>query len=218
MISSRRHFVGALGAGALLPALPGNAHAATPLPSPVAADVDMSWVDRVTGQFRAVFDVPEVEEGVGIFRAGMWSGQVRSVYGEATTCSTVLVIRHNAIDLAMHDAHWARFPVAKEAKWKNPRTKKWFVVNPMRAVPEGTSPARAMMTMEGFIAGGGIVLACDLAFRFAVARYRDGGKVPAADARAAAMANLIPGVILQPSGFFAAIRAQDAGCRFMPGV
>ena len=33
-------------------------------------------------------------------------------------------------------------------------------------------------------------------------------------ARKTAFGYLVPGVILQPSGVFAALRAQDAGCRY----
>jgi len=37
------------------------------------------------------------------------------------------------------------------------------------------------------------------------------------EVRAEARANLIPGAILVPSGIYALIRAQNAGCAFMPG-
>ena len=37
----------------------------------------------------------------------------------------------------------------------------------------------------------------------------------AAEARARAIAGIIPGVILQPSGVFAVIRAQEAGCVYI---
>jgi hypothetical protein len=36
-----------------------------------------------------------------------------------------------------------------------------------------------------------------------------------ADARKQAIAALVPGVILQPSGVFAALRAQEAGCLYL---
>jgi intracellular sulfur oxidation DsrE/DsrF family protein len=35
---------------------------------------------------------------------------------------------------------------------------------------------------------------------------------------AEARANLIPGAIVVPSGIYALIRAQNAGCAFMPGT
>jgi hypothetical protein len=57
---------------------------------------------------------------------------------------------------------------------------------------------------------GGIVLACNLAFQFVVSKFRTEG-VTAEAAREEALKHLIPGVILQPSGFFAVVRAQQAG-------
>ncbi len=34
-------------------------------------------------------------------------------------------------------------------------------------------------------------------------------------ARKAALAGVLPGVILQPSGVFVALHAQDAGCKYL---
>jgi hypothetical protein len=38
------------------------------------------------------------------------------------------------------------------------------------------------------------------------------------EVRAELRANLVPGAILVPSGIYALIRAQNAGCAFMPGT
>lgn len=209
MSSSRRRFLGALGAGAILPALPAIGVVATPgrSPVPTSADWDMSWVKRITGTHRAVFDVPEYGEGDGVWRASMWPGQVREVYGADVTVNSVLVLRHNAIDFVMNDAFWARFPIGEEAEWKAPRSEEWIKANPVREM------------LQQFHEGGGITLACDLAFAFVVDRYRGEGEArrPAAEARPEAIADMLPGVTILPSGFFAAIAAQEAGCKFMPG-
>lgn len=205
-MSSRRRFLGALGAGAIVPVLPDVAAAVAP-PRPVSADWDMSWVSRITGTHRAVFDVPELNEGSGVWRANMWPQQVREVYGASATVSTVLVLRHNAIDFIMNDAFWARFPIGEEAEWKAPRSEEWIKANPVREM------------LARFHEAGGITLACDLAFRFVVNRYRGEGEArrPAAEVRPEALGDMLPGVTILPSGFFAAIAAQEAGCKFMPG-
>ena len=71
------------------------------------------------------------------------------------------------------------------------------------------------MALDRFIARGGIVLACNLALQdmIEVIQKKDG--VAADVARKTALGYLVPGVILQPSGGFAALRAQDAGCRYL---
>jgi hypothetical protein len=71
------------------------------------------------------------------------------------------------------------------------------------------------VALDKFIARGGIALACNLAFDDMVelVSKKDGGTPEAA--RKTALAGLVPGVILQPSGVFAALHAQDQGCRYL---
>jgi hypothetical protein len=52
-----------------------------------------------------------------------------------------------------------------------------------------------------FIASGGIVLVCHLAFKWTVVQCVEKDKLSSDDAGKAARAHLIPGVIVQPSGF-----------------
>ncbi|MGH7655446.1 MAG: hypothetical protein ACREN6_12365 [Gemmatimonadaceae bacterium] len=66
-----------------------------------------------------------------------------------------------------------------------------------------------------FVEDGGTVLACNLAFGDVVDRFRKEEKLDETAARERAVAHVIPGVILQPSGVFAVLRAQEAGCRYI---
>src|SRR5256885_5975509 len=75
----RRDFVGRVAAGALVAGLPlpvdasirvfDRAHAAS------AEEWDLSWVNRLTGKYRAIFDVPEIDSGYGVWRASVWGQQ-----------------------------------------------------------------------------------------------------------------------------------------------
>ena len=67
------------------------------------------------------------------------------------------------------------------------------------------------------MASGGIVLACNMAFRSIVSQYQTADKLSPADAMKVAKENVIPGIILQPSGIFAALRAQEIGCNYVLG-
>jgi intracellular sulfur oxidation DsrE/DsrF family protein len=62
---------------------------------------------------------------------------------------------------------------------------------------------------------GVIVLACNLALRDCVELVKSRSGLNDEDARKEAIAALVPGVILQPSGVFAAVRAQEAGCSYV---
>ena len=71
------------------------------------------------------------------------------------------------------------------------------------------------VALDRYIARGGIALACNLAFddMIALVTKKDGTSGDAA--RKTALAGLVPGVNLQPSGVFAALHAQDAGCKYL---
>jgi hypothetical protein len=216
MFTDRRTFLAWAGGAAVLATTPHalSAEVAPRLPS--QDDFDFTWMRRVTGKYRAVLDAPEVEGGIPIVRAVVWGMQYAQAFGvPMSQISQVLVLRHHAIELAMGDAYWARFPLGTELKFSDASGQP-YRKNPVRGerleLPEGFRP----LTLEKFQANGGIVLACDLALaHYAVPRYQATG-MSAMDARAAAIKDLLPGVILQPSGIFAVAAAQDVGCRYVP--
>jgi hypothetical protein len=217
MSTDRRNFLGsiaALGAGGIV--LPSALGAAAP--EPVQGTTwDMSWRDRIKGDFRAVFDSPEINEGVGLWRAADWKRTVRQVYGDAAQdISAVLVIRHSAIPMIMNHAFWDRHGIGEEEKIKAPRSEEFVSWNPWltRADAAAGGGGRGMATLDGFVADGGIILACNYAFGFMVSKEAEKAGVQSREARPATLEFVIPGVILQPNGFFAAIEAQRSGCGF----
>lgn len=208
---SRRDFLGLLGAGAAIPMLP------PPFPTndelrPIRADYDMSWVDQVAKPHKMVFDAPSVDDGGGVWRAVLVRDEYRQTFGTfPDQIASVLVIRHTGIVMGMDHDFWADGKAGELTETKG-RDGEWATRNPVGPVAEDARPGAAKYTIPGFIEAGGIVLACDLAFNnMVVRRYRTEG-VSREDARAEALTHLLPGVILQPSGFFAVIRAQQAGC------
>lgn len=223
MSTRRRDFLSALGVGAIaaVTGAPVAAGERGPTPhAPVSDKYDMSWVDRIKGPRRAVFDSPAISDGAAVFRAAMWRDQLKAVYGiERAESTPVVVIRHEGIPLAMTSGYWQRFEVGKTEKMKDEK-KKWVVTNPVEKAAPDAKGAWAEYNLTSFIASGGVVLACDLAFGQVVYKFRmEDKKVKRtqAEARAMALEYLIPGIILQPSGFFAVLRAQDEGCGFIVG-
>ena len=222
MSTARRDFLGWLGASTVFAAV-GAPLRATPRPAspgpiqPVSTAWDMAWVDRLTGKYRAVFDSPAVSEGDALFRAVLWRDQHKEVYGTTPSdLNAVIVIRHLAIPLAMNDAYWERYKIGKEVKIKDEKTKKWTTINPIRATAPDTPAKWADYSLERFMAQGGTVLACNLAFGEVVFWVWTEENLKTRDeAVARAKEMLIPGIILQPSGIFAALRAQEAGCNYI---
>ena len=150
-----------------------------------------------------------------LFRAVAWCDHYKEVYGvERKHMSPVVVMRHSAIDLVMDDEYWQRFKIGKSLKIKNQKGK-WTEVNPISAKSVGTDEKETKYKIETFIASGGIVLACAWAFGGVVWRFKEKDKLEQAAADAQAREHLLPGVLLQPNGIFAALRAQEAGCQYI---
>ncbi len=107
------------------------------------------------------------------------------------------------------------YEIGKELKLRDEKGKKWSKANP---ISTGGAPATgpgAKYKIESFLASGGVVLACNWAFGMVVSRVRSKEKLEGAAARTRALELMIPGVILQPNGIFGALRAQEAGCRYV---
>ena len=215
MQPTRREFLDRIALGAL-------SLGALPLPLPLGAEPagapdpkwDLSWVQRVTGKHRVVLDVPEIDSGYGVWRASIWANQYQEVLGAAPRdLSTVLVLRHTGIMLAMREAFWQQYGVGKA---KN-------AMHPVSMTPTDRNPALLAdvpapfdsLALDKLIARGGIVLACNLAFDEPVGMIKAKDGLDDAAARARAIELLVPGVILQPSGIFAVVRAQEAGCQYV---
>jgi hypothetical protein len=229
METSRREFLGRVAATtAMLGMLPLTAEASgrsldllavDPLKArPPGQDWDLSWVDRLTGKYRAVFDVPEIDSGYGVWRASIWVNQYADVLKVSPKeLSPVLVLRHKGINLAMQQPYWDKYGVAKTLSTLHPVTQQPTDRNPaLLSSARGELPAQLdAFALDKYIARGGIALACDLALQDVEETIRKKDNVSAEEARKRALAYMVPGVILQPSGVFAALRAQDAGCRYL---
>jgi hypothetical protein len=215
-MTDRRGFLSALGGTSLFAAAGAHIHDLATHPTPQSSEWDVSWANRVQGaQLRAVFDSPEIADGLALFRATGWCNQYREVYGtQRSAMAPVVVLRHNGVHLIMNDEYWTRFKIAKEMKVKT-LTGKSAAANPISA-PQPDAPGPfAGVSLGQFMREGGVVLACNWAFADVIAKYQKADKLDDAGAAAAAKAQIIPGVIMQPSGVFAVLRAQEAGAQYM---
>ena len=183
---------------------------------PVTDAWDMGWTARVTGKYKAVFDSPGFAYGAALFRANAWCEQYKEVFGaERCEMSPVVVLRHSGFDLAMNGEYWRLAEVGRKQKLRDQRGKKWLMTNPLAAAADGAPPDTVKNTIPAFVAAGGIVLGCGWSFGGAVAIIRQVEQLDKETAEARVKSMLLPGVILQPSGIFAALRAQEAGCSYI---
>lgn len=179
---------------------------------------DMSWVDRVTGKYRMVFDAPEIAGGVVLHQARSF------IAGHATTTTTpekditaIMTIRHSAVPMLMGDELWSDGKFGETGELKDPETGEPTKRNPFINVAPGSKHALTWPdgALDTLISRGVIVLACDLAlnnFTGVIAQRRG---IPRQDARDLVTKHLIKGVYRMPSGIFATSHAQALGCGFM---
>jgi len=223
MDTTRRDFLGKVAVNAaVLGAMPLSIDFSSLSASPAAPAQgekwDVTWVNRLTGKHKAVFDVPEVESGYGVWRATIWGKQYQEVLGVAPKdMSAAVVLRHNGIVLALQQSFWDKYGIGKAKNVLHPITQQPTAKNPALLSTAGDEvPAQfEPMALDKFIGRGGIVLACNLALQDCVELIKSKEGANDADARKAAIGYLVPGVILQPSGVFAAIRAQEAGATYL---
>ena len=213
----RRNFIGTLGASALAASLEAPA-AASATAAPAADEKwDTSWTERIDRKHRATFDSPQFSNGAALYRALIWKTEYQEVYGTPPEdMNAVLVLRGEGVWLAMNDEFWKTYKVGEENNFKSGSAGKFRSANPIASAPADASPAAAERTLPKFMAAGNIVLACHRAFGGVVDLVKKTDKLATDDeAEKKARGFLLPGVILQPSGVFATLRAQEAGCHYI---
>ena len=181
---------------------------------------DMSWVERVTGKYRQVFDAPEVAEGAVLHQARVFRSGFSDVYGHSDgELSTVMVMRHAGIPIVANDRLWDELELGKQFKLKDPETGKPARRNPFLNANTPRGAKDALIWPDGgldtLIQRGAIALACNLALYRLVGMVAKRDKLESKAAREKVLANLVPGVIVQPSGIFAVARAEAAGCQYI---
>jgi hypothetical protein len=194
-----------------------------PGPSSTTTHWDDSWFARLTAKHKAVFDSPSIDDGAAIWHASGYITAVRSALAAGVDdVQTVLVMRHAAIPMVLNDAMWAKYAIGKGQKIKDYSLDKWAVRNPFFAAapPAGTgakpapSSDRPQSTLQWLGSHGHILLGCDLATRGFAGELAEKTKLDQRTIYEELKANLVPGVILQPTGVYAVLRAQEAGCTF----
>jgi hypothetical protein len=189
---------------------------ATPTPPPASVKWDDSWVGRITGKHKGVFDCPEIGEGALVGQAyNYYSGMKQAMGATDAEISAVLVIRHSAIPLALDDEMWAKYEIGKMEKVKDPFTnKKWSLINPHYKAP-ADKPTMAPYTLDTLSKRGAILVGCSLAFSGMVFQIAERSKQDRNAVRDELKAHLLPGLTLVPNGIFAVMRAQEAGCGYI---
>jgi hypothetical protein len=181
---------------------------------------DDTWFAKLTAKHKAVFDSPEINDGLVIANAVGYIRGMRDAIGAGENdVQTVVVIRHAAVVMLFNDAMWEKYPIGRLRNVKAPRSEAWATKNQYvgtaSARPAAGTPDRPQSTLAWLASRNHFILGCDLATRNVAGIIARELKVESRAVYDDLTSNMVPGVILQPTGVYACHRAQEAGCTYI---
>ena len=164
---------------------------------------DSSWMSRITALWHAM----------------SYLGSVKDVFGTGDSdASVVVVLRHRAVPLLFNDAMWAKYDIGAATKTMDkagkPATRNTYYQN-VDAQGNPKDDSRPTPLIKALSARGVIFVGCDMATRGFSSRAAAAKKLPVQQVYDEIRANLVPGATLMPTGVFAMLLAQEAGCSLM---
>lgn len=214
-MTGRRAFLTRMGAAAATLAIDPTELRAEASAAPGAWDT--SWIDRLaTAKYRVVFNGNVIDDGAVMDYAATFIEHYREVHDTAVTeTRPVVVFRRLGTQMALNDHLWERFAIGADLKIKDPVTGSPAQRN---VFWRSTGSSASSNSIESMHQRGMISLVCNVSLGSIGRRLAEQSKRDIAEVQAEVRANLVPGAIAVPSGIYALIRAQHAGCAFMLGT
>src|SRR5882672_12736929 len=169
-----------------------------------------TWLNRITGKHKMIFDAPEPNGGMAVVWPRVWlNGNNENYATKDADNSAVIVLRHSAIPIAMQDALWAKYKLGEVFSLKDgdvPATRNTFA-KPLPLPIGGTG-------VEQLLAKGVLIGVCNIALTIYSGAVAQKMGLDAAAVKAEWVAGLIPGCQVVPSGVLAVSGAQEKGCGY----
>lgn len=216
MYASRRKFVGTLAAGAsgLLATIPASALGRTTEMKGGGGTEAEAWFNKVKGTHRIVYDAPEPHDGFPIIWTWVYyttNNQTGAADGDLTG---MVILRHNAIPLAMEDRLWEKYKLGEFFKITDRNTNAPAVRNPYWA-PQGKDfPVAAIEGMQKLQERGALFCVCDMAIAVMSGFVAQGMGADPEQVRKDWLSGILPGIQVVPSGVWAVSRAQEKDCAY----
>ncbi len=176
-------------------------------------DPDESWLRRLTGRHKQLFDAPKVDGGRALIHIRNFMNAYRDAYGlRDADVSPLLILYSQTVPLAFTDEAWAAFDLGKMAEIDDgeaPSRRNLF-----RAPAAGFSiPPDA--GLDALMRRGVVVVLCNNSFGKWTRDIAAAGSHGTPDeVRAKMLGWLVPGITLVPAAVMAVNRAQEAGCTY----
>jgi intracellular sulfur oxidation DsrE/DsrF family protein len=213
----RRAFIGKLAAtGIGLPAILSSisTQASPTTTDNVAADEADAWFKKVKGKHKIVYDASEPHNGFPI----IWSWVFYQTNNQTGTpdsdLTAMVVLRHNAIPLAMEDRLWEKYKFGEMFHINDNNTKAAALRNPFYDPQGADFPMAAIEGIKKLQARGVLFCVCDMALTVYSGFAAQAMNLKPEDVKKDWVAGLLPGVQAVPSGVWAIGRAQEKGCAY----
>jgi intracellular sulfur oxidation DsrE/DsrF family protein len=216
-MTRRREFLASMGVAAAAFAIDPAELRASAAP-PAWGAWDTSWLDRLaTAKYRVVFNANVIGDGAVVDYAATFVDHFHEVHNTTPADTrSVVVFRRLGTPMAFNDRMWDRYAIGADTKVDDPETSAPARRNVFWRA--GSPTGNASNKIETMHQRGMISLVCNVALGNIGRGFAEQSKRDVTEVQAELRANLVPGAILVPSGIYALIRAQNAGCAYMPGT
>ena len=215
----RRGFLGSIAKGAAavgLGSLAGPLALGSTPPDPPLKPSDNAfeaWLDKINGKHKQVFDATSWNNGMPMAWARVFLMSNGDAGVAATDVSAVIILRHEAIPLAMEDKLWVKYKFGEAFKINDSGTKAPAVRNGFWQPKEGELPLPGM-SIDQLQKDGVMFGVCNMALTFYSMKFGKDMNMEAADVKKDWVAGLLPGIQIVPSGVYAVNRTQEKGCTY----
>ena len=213
-IHSRRKFISSIAATTSLTGLAGAGFAGIPL-APSSTNEADEWFNKVNGTHRIVYDAPEPHMGFPV----IWSWAFYMTNNQTGTSdddmTSVVVLRHNAIPFALHDAMWEKYKFGDMFSISDNNTGKSSMRNTVYD-PQGKDfPLPIIEGIKRQQERGAMYCVCDLAISVYSGAVAAQMGLDPDETKQEWIDNVMPGIQLVPSGVWALGRAHEHDCGYI---
>jgi hypothetical protein len=177
---------------------------------PGSEDAD-EWFSRAKGKHRIVYDAPEPHDGMPIIWSWVYYLTNNSTGTPDNDMTAMVVLRHNAIPLAMEDRLWEKYKFGEMFNIKDNTTGKPAVRNPYYTPREGDFPFSEIEGIKTLQSRGAMFCVCNMALKvYSTMVAKSAGLDPEA-VRQDWVSGIHKDIQIVPSGVWAIGRAQEHG-------
>ncbi len=172
------------------------------------------WLDTIPGTHKQLYDMPEVNQGMGLVWSWAFLTTGAPAYGlPEKDLGVVIVLRHNAIALALNDSAWAKYKLGEVFKIEDPDTRAPAARNPFYHMPGAFAVPDA--SLQKLISRGVKVAVCKLAISISSGTVAQKKGLKHDDVNQDWIDAVYPGIQVVPSGVVACNGAASRGCSYI---